>query len=105
MPKLCLYLISYLVAAGAVGALFVVGGYILSADDMPPTAIVFYAGVCIAFLSLVSSTLSQWRTLRVQNAFSAIQTLRTDREYLASAGSERTAKQRGAPNGDAGILV
>ena len=39
----------------------------------------------VAFVSIVASYLSQWRSLRSQHTFQALQTLRTDREYLINA--------------------
>lgn len=50
-----------------------------------PTPLVLLTGVFIAFLSILASNLSQWRSVRVQQTFQALQTLRTDREYLTNA--------------------
>lgn len=58
--------------------------YTTSADQSP-NAIVLFSGVVIAFGSIIASSLSQWRNLRIQQTFLALQTLRTDREYLINA--------------------
>lgn len=44
-----------------------------------------YTGVWIAFISIIATSWSQWRTSSVQHALSALQNLRTDREYLICA--------------------
>lgn len=48
-------------------------------------AFILASGVVVAFVSILATSLSTWRSSRIQQTFSAVQTLRTDREYLINA--------------------
>ncbi len=74
---------SYLVTILTFIVLFCLGFKIFNAKpDSDPTVLIVYIGVWVAFISILSSSWSQWRSSSVQHAMSALQTLRTDREYL-----------------------
>ena len=95
-PPLHRFWPSYLVTIITFIALFCLGHKIFTAkpDSDPalpidyvsdPTVLIVYVGVWIAFISILSSSWSHWRSSSVQHAMSALQTLRTDREYLINA--------------------
>lgn len=59
--------------------------------------VVLAAGAVVTLISLLTTLLMQWNTSRTQHALSALQTLRTDREYLIAATKLRTHQRLGAP--------
>lgn len=78
----------YMGLAGIAAGLFYVWQLVereAAPEPIPPTAFILFAGVVVALISIVATNISQWRAMRVQQTFAALQTLRTDREYLINA--------------------
>ena len=87
MPPLSRYWFSYLLACLAIAALGGLGAFLLTARaTLEPPVYVFFVGVLVATLSIFATLWSQWKTSKVQHTLAALQTLRTDREYLIHAG-------------------
>jgi hypothetical protein len=89
MPPFRRYMVAYLIAALALAILLALGGALILYPAFvtdQPQVLVFYAGIWVAVLSFLAATWSQWKTATIQHAMSALQLLRTDREYLINAG-------------------
>ncbi|MFN3615171.1 MAG: DUF4760 domain-containing protein [Rubrimonas sp.] len=89
MPPFRRYMVAYLIGAVALITLIALGAVLTrrpSIVEEHPQIIVFYAGIWVAVLSFLAATWSQWKTATIQHAMSALQLLRTDREYLINAG-------------------
>ncbi|MEM6312099.1 MAG: hypothetical protein AAF754_18890 [Pseudomonadota bacterium] len=86
MPPIRRFWPYYLGLAAIVLGLIWVGQLVFIAEPKPQqTAYVLAAGVVVALISIVATSVSSWRSMRVQQTFTALQTLRTDREYLINA--------------------
>ena len=82
------YWFGYLIAGLLLLGLVFLGLYLLNSPTQqsdPARALVIYFGICVAYLSVVASVYIQLRTSRIQATLQALQTLRTDREYLINA--------------------
>ena len=85
-PPLHRFWPSYLVTIAIFIALTCLGIKLFCDACAPEGAVyVLYSGVWVAYVSILSSSWSQWRSSSVQQAMSALQALRTDREYLINA--------------------
>ena len=98
MPPFSQYWLPYLLFAVAAGVLLWASLPYLSveADAPKSNAPVLLGGVIVAFSSLIAATWTGWRSSRMQHTISALQSLRTDREYII-AGT--IVKRRHAPTG------
>ncbi len=89
MPPLRQFWLPYAVFGLAAILLGFVGLWMFVLRDpevpLPPHVPAIYAGGWIALLSLVATTWTSWRTSRLQHTITALQALRTDREYLEAA--------------------
>lgn len=71
-----------------------IGGWFLASSEAPAESqiaqskerlLVLFGGVVVAAVAILANAWSQWRSNAVAHAMSALQTLRTDREYLINA--------------------
>ena len=91
MPPFRSYSFAYLTFGILFVVLVVVGGFLAGSGSFnaQSNALVFYAGAWVAVFSLLANTWSQWRTACTQMTLNALQTLRTDAEYLSAAAKVR----------------
>lgn len=82
--------------AGLVQSGVLAGGDAPSNALLPPSVAVLFSGVAVAAVALIANSWSQWQTSRIANALQGLQTLRTDREYLANADVVRRTIHYGA---------
>lgn len=89
MPPLARYWFIYFVVGVIVVALSASAYLLFTAPFLTSEAgtrvAVLLLGVAVAGLAIVANTWSQWWTATVAHAMDALQTLRTDREYLINA--------------------
>lgn len=86
MPPISRYWLVYVIAALVVAA-FPFGAVLISTDSELTSAerarsYLLLLGVFLGGVTIVANSWSQWRTASVAHAMDALQTLRTDREYL-----------------------
>lgn len=91
MPPFRSYFFAYLLFGVLFIVLAVVGLELLRRGTFAGqnTALVIYAGAWVAVCSLLANTWSGWRTACTQMTLAALQTLRTDAEYLEAAAKVR----------------
>jgi len=87
LPPAHRYSFVYVVCAATFLILLFTGWHIANVDSDSNTRShwPFFAGVCVAFISIMATSWSQWRTSSVQHALTALQNLRTDADYIKYA--------------------